>query len=390
MKTHKWHRWLKSIGSIATVSAVAVAVAVSLTSTPTASADPRCLNNDPWYTYCVGGEILREFNAVGGLPFFGNATRGESDARNGGKWQSFQRSSIYWHPGVPGGNNGTVGHANQIGGAILTKWGRYPNITAGQAFEYGPLGYPTTRERGTRQSPYGGVTGRFNHFQGGSIYHSRINNIDQTHVVWGDIRQQWEGRNWEAGNMGFPTSDEVRCVDGDTNTPESSYGGHGQFFQGGWLLSNTGSFELDRTNVRQTASGPVMTYETVATRYSSQFNSAAASWNQVGAKVRVTAGTPGESDLVVYDTDRTDLPSNVLGFYTYGNPVGFIGLFPDRIERTSYSNQPGNTIAHELGHALKLRHSCETQLMDPVFDPNTAPVPQWVDSYELKRIWGTR
>lgn len=339
----------------------------------------------------MGGKILEEFNEVGGLPFFGNATRGESDARNGGKWQSFARgSSIYWHPGVPGGLNGTVGHANQIGGAIRDKWGTYPNLTAGQAYEYGPLGYPTTRELGTRQSPYGATSGRLNHFQGGSIYHSRINDSDHTHVVWGEIRNQWEARDWEAGNMGFPTTDEVRCVDGNQQTPERDYGGAGQFFQGGWLLWNTGPFELNRTNVRQTASGPVLTYETLATRYSSEFNTAASRWNQAGAKVQVTAGTPGESDIVVYDTDRDDLPSTTLGVYQYGSPNGYIGLFPERISQTPYANQPGNTIAHELGHALKLAHSCETQLMDPVFDPNTPGAPQWVDSYELKRIWGTR
>lgn len=53
MTLYKLHRRLKMIGLVAT--ALAIAVATPSIAMPSASADPRCLNDDPWYTYLLCG-----------------------------------------------------------------------------------------------------------------------------------------------------------------------------------------------------------------------------------------------------------------------------------------------------------------------------------------------
>ena len=208
------------------IAATVTALVASAALTAPASGDPRCQNNDPFYGYCVGGKILEEFNQAGGLGFFGNATNTELPALNGGRWQPFAKgSSIYWHRDVSGG------HANQIGGLIRDKWGEL-------GYDGGSLGYPTTRERPTR------VPGRFNHFQGGSVYWSTATGA---HSVWGEIRDSWAISDWEAGPLGFPTSDEY-----DYN------GGKRQDFQGGHISWNAMDVEDgltdDTTGVTQSLS----------------------------------------------------------------------------------------------------------------------------------------
>jgi uncharacterized protein with LGFP repeats len=66
--------------------------------------------------------------------------------------------------------------------------------------------YPATDETGT---PDG--VGRFNHFQGGSIYWT-----PQTgpHEVHGGIRAVWSSMGWETGRLGYPTSDEYTSSPG--------------------------------------------------------------------------------------------------------------------------------------------------------------------------------
>ena len=66
-----------------------------------------------------------------------------------GRTRDFQNGSIYWKPGVG---------AFSIHGGIRLKW-------VGLGAEEGFLGFPVTDETGT---PDG--RGRFNHFEGGSIY----------------------------------------------------------------------------------------------------------------------------------------------------------------------------------------------------------------------------
>ena len=68
------------------------------------------------------------------------------------------------------------------------------------------LAYPITDETRT---PDG--VGRFSHFQGGSIYWTPSTGA---HVVYGKIRDKWEELGWERGALGYPTSDEYAVSGG--------------------------------------------------------------------------------------------------------------------------------------------------------------------------------
>ncbi len=78
-------------------------------------------------------------------------------------------------------------------GAIRGLWSRL-------GWEHSFLGYPLTDELTT---PDG--IGRYNHFQGGSIYWSPSTGA---HCVYGAIRDKWAALGWERSWLGYPTSDE--------------------------------------------------------------------------------------------------------------------------------------------------------------------------------------
>lgn len=142
----------------------------------------------------VQGRILETYKRLGGYNFFGNATINESNAGRGGKFQVFEKnSSIYWHPNI---SNGV---ARQVGGSIRDKWRDW-------GWENGSLRYPTTDETSTPDR-----SGRFNHFENGSIYWSPATNAQ---VVQGSIKDRWSRQGWEAGTLGYPTTDEVSIADG--------------------------------------------------------------------------------------------------------------------------------------------------------------------------------
>jgi Ca2+-binding RTX toxin-like protein len=68
--------------------------------------------------------------------------------------------------------------------------------------EGGFLGLPLNSETGT---PDG--VGRYNHFQGGSIYWTPATGAQ---VVYGAIRDMWADLGWEKSCLGYPTSDELQ------------------------------------------------------------------------------------------------------------------------------------------------------------------------------------
>lgn len=68
------------------------------------------------------------------------------------------------------------------------------------------LKYPTTDELTT---PNG--KGKYNHFQGGSIYWTTATGA---HAIRGNIKNKWADKGWEAGALKFPTTDELTCPDG--------------------------------------------------------------------------------------------------------------------------------------------------------------------------------
>ncbi|WP_054813893.1 LGFP repeat-containing protein [Nocardia arizonensis] len=134
----------------------------------------------------VGGAIEAEYDANGGPAVFGDPTSPESDAARGGKYQTFQRDvSIYWQAATG---------AHPVGGAIRDKWGELGS-------ESGILGYPVTAEQVT---PSG--SGRFNHFEKGSIYWTLGTDA---HQVGGPIRDRWAAGGWESGPLGYPLTDEA-------------------------------------------------------------------------------------------------------------------------------------------------------------------------------------
>ncbi|MFI1913491.1 LGFP repeat-containing protein [Nocardia sp. NPDC020380] len=134
----------------------------------------------------VGGQIEVEYDRAGGPGFFGDPVGPEVDAAGGGRKQDFTNNvSIYW-------TAATDAHA--IGGSIRDKW-----RTTGS--EAGSLKYAVTDE-GETSKP-----GRFQHFQGGSIYWSLGAG---THVVSGPIRDKYAAAGWESSPLGFPIADQSK------------------------------------------------------------------------------------------------------------------------------------------------------------------------------------
>jgi hypothetical protein len=130
-----------------------------------------------------------------------------------GLFRDYQFGSIYWTSGTG---------AFEVQGLIRDKWM--------QLGEYGGfLGFPTTDELIT---PDG--VGRYNHFQGGSIYWTPNTGAFEVH---GPIRDKWSQLGWEKSILGYPTGDEATTPDGI---------GRYHSFQGGSIYwsPNTGAFEV--------------------------------------------------------------------------------------------------------------------------------------------------
>ncbi|MET3923390.1 choice-of-anchor D domain-containing protein [Arthrobacter sp. UYEF20] len=168
----------------------------------------------------------------------------------GGKCQDYDRGVICWsaatgahevHGGIypiykaAGGAAGILGfpttdekgtpdklgaynHFNGSGGASIywspatgahTVYGAIRAKWASQGWEAGPLGYPTTNQK---NSPDG--VGRYNHFNGlggASIYWSPATGA---HSVQGLIRAKWASQGWETGPLGYPATDQKNSPDG--------------------------------------------------------------------------------------------------------------------------------------------------------------------------------
>jgi hypothetical protein len=130
-----------------------------------------------------------------------------------GFYMHYQGGSIYWSPSVG---------AFSVHGAIRDKW-------ASLGWERSFLGYPLTDETGT---PDG--VGRYNHFQGGSVYWTSSTGA---HEVHGANRDKWASLGWERSFLGYPLTDEIGAPDGV---------GRYNHFQGGsvYWTSGTGAHEV--------------------------------------------------------------------------------------------------------------------------------------------------
>lgn len=101
-----------------------------------------------------------------------------------GFYRTYERGAIYFSPN---------GKAFEVHGAI---YHRYLALRA----EAGFLGYPQTDETFTTLG-----TGKFNHFDNGSIFWSQATGAWEIH---GMIRDKWLTLSAERGYLGFPTSNE--------------------------------------------------------------------------------------------------------------------------------------------------------------------------------------
>lgn len=107
-----------------------------------------------------------------------------------GYFQRYQNGIIYYLP--PHG-------PCWVHGAILDE---YLSLGA----EGGLLGYPITDE-----TPTPGNSGRYNHFERGSIYWTYTTGA---HEIHGAIRDKWASIGWEKSWLGFPISDEKDFTEG--------------------------------------------------------------------------------------------------------------------------------------------------------------------------------
>jgi len=87
----------------------------------------------------------------------------------------------------------------EVHGAIAQKW---QSLGGAGGFLRQPL---------TNETPTPDGVGRFNHFQGGSIYWTPNTGA---HEVHGMIRNKWESLGWERSSLGYPISDELDMGDG--------------------------------------------------------------------------------------------------------------------------------------------------------------------------------
>lgn len=139
----------------------------------------------------VHGAILQKFFELGAHGGYGVPTTDELAGANGGRYNIFTGGrAIYWTQETG---------ARAVYGLIKE---RYDSLGA----EGGFLRYPVTDELGTPDA-----TGRYNHFQDGSIYFSPGTGAWQ---VGGAIRDKWRDLGWERSFLGYPTSNETGAPDG--------------------------------------------------------------------------------------------------------------------------------------------------------------------------------
>lgn len=138
--------------------------------------------------------IEAKYQALGGAGgFLKAATTAVTVCPDGrGFFRHFAGGSIYWHPYTG---------AHEVHGLIRQKW-------AGLGWERSFLGYPTSDETVGRDEE---ATGRFSHFQGGSIYWQPTVGTFEVH---GAIRQKYLELGAEASFLGYPTTDELGTPDG--------------------------------------------------------------------------------------------------------------------------------------------------------------------------------
>jgi uncharacterized protein with LGFP repeats len=129
-----------------------------------------------------------------GPPFDAGGGSAEGPNPDGrGSSRDYANGSIYWSQATG---------AHEVHGDIRLK---YAQLGGSGGF----LGYPVTDETGC---PDG--VGRFNHFEGGSVYWTPGTGA---HEVHGAIRELWSSMGWERSFLGYPVTDETGTRDSRSN-----------------------------------------------------------------------------------------------------------------------------------------------------------------------------
>jgi uncharacterized protein with LGFP repeats len=261
----------------------------------------------------------------------------------GGRYNHFQGGSIYWTPATD---------AHEVHGAIRAQW-------ASLGWERSFLGYPLTDETTT---PDG--VGRYNHFQGGSIYWTPATGA---HEVHGAIRAKWASLGWERSFLGYPTSDELSTEDGSGRYSEFQ---HGSIYwspaTGALACRETVRLHVKcltaptRFSINQMIANMRLTYATaqVGVKYVSfevlslpALNDVDVGGCTMGAVTAEQIALFGNrnnaagNDVVVYFVRSTQPPYNGCAAYPPGRPGAVVA-----------SGASAWTLAHEVGHVLGLPH----------------------------------
>jgi uncharacterized protein with LGFP repeats len=260
---------------------------------------------------------------------------------NWGRYNHFQGGSVYWTP--------TTG-AHEVHGAIRALWSQL-------GWERSVLGYPLTNETTT---PDG--IGRYNHFEGGSIYWTPQTGAREVH---GAIRQLWASMGWERSWLGYPVTNELATADG--------VGRYSLFQHGGIFWTPTGGAVACREIVRIHAK--VLTTPTVPIAQSVAVMQQVYGSREIGvilASVE-TLNLPTLNDVDVGQCigGQTTPEQNTL----FGNRNN-VGTRDVAVYFVRSTNPPFNgcaahdgrpscvvvqgatrfTLAHEVGHVLGLNH----------------------------------
>lgn len=146
----------------------------------------------PPTTFQVCGRIRDKYNQTGGPAGFllFPKTNELTNPGNTGKRTEFLGGNIYWSAATD---------AHPVAHEFLTKWGE-------KGYESGYLKYPTTDEIILSD----GINRR-QEYQGGSIYWAAGIGA---HTIQGAIRDKWRAMGAGTSALGFPTSDEKVAPDG--------------------------------------------------------------------------------------------------------------------------------------------------------------------------------